>query len=344
MSGSSEPALSRARAGDESAFGELTGPYRRELQLHCYRMLGSLHDAEDALQETLVAAWRSLDQLERQESMRAWLYRIATNRCLNVLRAGARRPRSDAGPLRFEPPPATRMSELTYLEPYPDALLEGISDAAPGPEARYEMREAVGLAFIAALQRLPERQRAVLVLRDALGFRAAEVAELLQVSEAVVNSALVRARVAVAERMPAGVERLPVPASARERELALAFADAFAEGDLDRVVSMLSDDAWVRMPPEPFEYQGTAAITEFFEHVGLRRQAGGRTRLLETRANGQLAFGHYVEEVPGCGVAVGRGLFVLTLRDGRVCDFTRFGGSDLLERCALPERVGLRDR
>src|SRR5947209_7909615 len=166
--------LTRARAGDQAAFRELTAPYQRELQLHCYRILGSLQDAEDALQETLVSAWRGLASFEERASLRAWLYRIATNRCLNILRERGRRPRPNAT-LPFDPPPPTRLSELTWLEPYPDELLEGIPDSDPGPDAHYETREAIGLAFITALQRLPPRQRAVLVLRDVLGFRAAEV-------------------------------------------------------------------------------------------------------------------------------------------------------------------------
>ncbi len=184
--------LSRAREGDEHAFRDLTAPYRRELQVHCYRLLGSLQDAEDALQETLVSAWRGLDGFEGRASLRSWLYRIATNRCLNMLRDDTRRPQP--GGLPFEPPPPTRLSELSWLQPYPDQLLEGLPDTAPGPEARYEITESVGLAFITALQRLSPRQRTVLVLRDVLGFRAAEVAETLDASEATVNSALQRAR------------------------------------------------------------------------------------------------------------------------------------------------------
>src|SRR5687767_14813598 len=171
-----ERTLSRARAGDEEAFRELTDPYRRELQLHCYRILGSVQDAEDLLQETLLAAWRGLEGFEGRASMRAWLYRIATNRCLNMLRDRGRRPQE--APPMAEPPEPTRHADPSWLEPYPDALLDGIGDAAPGPEPRYELREAVGLAFVAALQHLPPRQRAVLVLRDVLGFHAAEVADM----------------------------------------------------------------------------------------------------------------------------------------------------------------------
>src|SRR5258708_1687738 len=188
-----ETALPRARAGDGEAFRELTEPYRRELQLHCYRILGSVQDAEDVLQETLLAAWRGLDGFEERSSVRAWLYRIATNRCLNALRDTGRRPQP-ARPAAFEAPEPTRRTEPTCYEPYPDALLEDLPDVSPGPEARYETRESLALAFVAGLQRLPPRQRAVLVLRDALGFRAAEVAELLDGSETSVNSALQRAR------------------------------------------------------------------------------------------------------------------------------------------------------
>jgi RNA polymerase sigma-70 factor, ECF subfamily len=320
-----EPTLTRARAGDEQAFRALTDPYRRELQLHCYRMLGSLHDAEDALQETLVAAWRGLEGFEERASLRAWLYRIATNRCLNALREGTRRPRS--APLPFDPPEPTRMGEITWLEPYPDALL------APGPEAAAETREAVGLAFVTALQRLPAGQRAALVLRDVLGFRAAEVAGMLGASEATVNSALQRARASLEARMPVR-ERAPAPGSTRERELAGGFADAFEAGDVDRILAMLTDDAWVTMPPEPHEYQGRAKIAEFFQHVAERRRFA-RTRLAPTRANGQPAFGQYLVD-PATGVARGAGVIVLSLEGDRIAAITRFDGGDLLERFGLP--------
>ena len=192
--------LIRARAGDEQAFRELTGPYRRELQLHCYRILGSVQDAEDALQETLLAAWRALEQYEDRASLRAWLYRIATNRCLNQLRASGRRAAPASGGFAFEPPEPTRLGELAWLEPYPDALLEGVPDTTPGPDARYESKETVTLAFLATLQRLPPRQRAVLLLRDVLGFHAAEVASILDQSEVSVNSALQRARATLEAR------------------------------------------------------------------------------------------------------------------------------------------------
>jgi RNA polymerase sigma-70 factor (ECF subfamily) len=328
-----EPTLARARAGDQDAFAALTDPYRRELQLHCYRMLGSLQDAEDALQETLVSAWRGLDRFEERASLRAWLYRIATNRCLNLLRDSERRPRSDT-PLPFEPPPPTRMGELPWLQPYPDALL----DATPGPEARYETREAVGLAYITALQRLPERQRAVLVLRDALGFSAAEVAGMLDTSEPSVNSALQRARGALEARM-APRERAPAPGSARERELVSGFADAFEAGDIERVVALLTDDAWVTMPPEPFEYQGREAIAEFLEHASAAARGGRRrTILVPTRANGQPAFAQYIQWA-GDPVAQAAGVFVLELEGDGISMLTRFDGGHLVSRFGLPETV-----
>ena len=330
-------ALARARTGDERAFRELTDPYRRELQVHCYRMLGSLQDAEDALQETLVSAWRGLDRFEQRASVRAWLYRIATNRCLNMLRDSGRRPRA-SGELPFAPPPPTRTTELTWLEPYPDAWLEGLPDAAPGPQARYETREAVGLAFITALQRLPANQRAVLVLRDVLGFRAREAAEMLETTEAGVNSALQRGRAALEERLPPGRERAPLPNSADERELADAFADAFEQGDMDRVVALLTDDAWVTMPPAPLEYQGRATIADFLKHTTAVR--GGVTKLVPTRANGQPAFGHYTA-APGERLATGGGVFVLTLEGDRISVITRFGGAALLPSFGLPATLEL---
>ncbi|HEY7074012.1 MAG TPA: sigma-70 family RNA polymerase sigma factor [Solirubrobacteraceae bacterium] len=329
-----EPTLARARAGDEGAFAALTDPYRRELQLHCYRMLGSLQDAEDALQETLVSAWRGLERFEERASLRAWLYRIATNRCLNLLRDSGRRPQSR--PLPFDPPPPTRYGELPWLQPYPDVLL----DDAPGPEARYETREAIGLAYITALQRLPERQRAVLVLRDALGFSAAEVAGMLDTSEPSVNSALQRARSALEARLPPARERAPAPGSARERELVTGFADAFEAGDIERVVALLTDDAWVTMPPEPHEYQGREAIADFLHHASAaaRRRGRRRTILVPTRANGQPALAQYFQEA-GAPAARAAGVIVLTLEPGGISRLTRFDGGHLVSRFGLPETV-----
>ncbi len=191
--------LQRARAGDRDAFTALVEPYRGELELHCYRMLGSLQDAEDMLQETLLAAWLGLDGFEGRASIRTWLYRIATNRCLNLLRSTGRRP-VIAAPLPIQPPKPSMLGEVLWLQPYPDLLLEGLPDAAPGPEARYESREAISLAFVTALQLLPPNQRAALLLRDVLGYRASETAELLGLTEDAVTSALKRARATMGDR------------------------------------------------------------------------------------------------------------------------------------------------
>ena len=330
--------LSRARAGDEQAFRELTDPHRRELQLHCYRILGSVQDAEDALQETLLAAWRGIDGFEQRSSLRAWLYTIATNRCLNALRAGARRPQERRA-LPFHLPEPTRYGELPWLEPYPDALLDGVPDAAPGPDARYESRETIALAFVTALQRLPPRQRAVLVLRDVLGYRAAEVAAMLDTTETSVNSALQRARATLEAIAPPSRDRAPLPRSVAERELVGQFADAFENGRVEQLVALLTDDAWVTMPPEPFEYQGVATITDFFTQAFASR--GDRLdRLVATRANGQPAFGQYVGDVHA-PVGRGVGVIVLTLDHDRISHLTRFGGSAQLARFGLPRTLPL---
>ena len=229
-----ERVLMLARGGDEDAFGELTEPYRHELQLHCYRIVGSTQDAEDLVQETLLAAWRGLDQFTEQASIRTWLYRIATNRSLDALRAHARRPQR-LEPLT-DPPTPSRLGEPIWYEPYPDVLIDGIADLAPGPEARYEQREATALAFVAGLQHLPPPQRAVLVLRDVLGFRAAEAAGILDTSPAAVNSLLRRARAGFENRLPASArERAPLPHSRREREVIGQFANAIEDGDVDTV-------------------------------------------------------------------------------------------------------------
>ena len=335
----SEQALDRARAGDEAAFRELTEPYRRELHVHCYRILGSVQDAEDAMQETLLAAWRGLDRFEERASLRAWLYRIATNRCLNALRDSARRPQR-YGPgarLPFEPPEPTRLGEPLWLEPYPDTLLDELPDAAAGPEGRYETKEAVGLAFVSGLQKLPPRQRAVLVLRDVLGFRAAEVAAMLETSEASANSALQRARATLDRLMPPERTRAPLPRSTAERRLVAKFAEAFEADDVDAVIALLTDDAWVTMPPEPWEYQGAEAIGRFLrDRVGAR--AGRGVRLVPTRANGQPAFGHYMEDAHA---PIGRsmGVFVLTLEGDRIAAITRFEASGVLGLFGLPRTI-----
>jgi RNA polymerase sigma-70 factor (TIGR02960 family) len=330
-----EQTLARARAGDEHAFRELTDPYRRELQLHVYRIVGSAQDAEDLLQETLLAAWRGLAQFEGRASVRAWLHRIATNRALDALRASRRRPED----LRrmTEVPAPTRHTEPIWLEPFPDALLDGVPDHAPGPDARYEAREAIALAFIAGLQHLPPQQRAVLVLRDVLGFRAAEVAAMLETSEASVNSLLRRARAAFETRLPAtGRERAPLPRSTRERDVVVRLADAFEAGDIEDVVALLTDDAWLTMPPEPYEYQGRAAIGAFLNDRAVRR--GASLRLVPTRANGQPAFGCYFPE-PAAEIARPYGLLVLALADDQISAMTWFTDSGLFPLFGLPPAV-----
>jgi RNA polymerase sigma-70 factor (ECF subfamily) len=329
-------ALDRARAGDGEAFRELTDPYRRELQVHCYRMLGSVQDAEDTLQETLLAAWRGLGQFEERASVRSWLYKIATNRCLNALRDSSRRPAAAAGHQWSVPPPEpTRRTRPLRLQPCPDALLDDLPDTAAGPEARYEAREAVALAFVAGLQRLPPRQRAVLVLRDVLGYPAAQAAGMLAVSEVSVNSALQRARATLAAQLPAGRDSAPAPRSARERELTSRFADAFEAADVARLVALLTEDAWLTMPPEPLEYQGHAAIARFFQ-TRMIRWGGLAPRLVPTRANHQPAFGYYPAGPRGPAVRP-HSLIVLTLAGGQISAITRFGGDDLFARFGLPE-------
>ncbi|WP_308784401.1 sigma-70 family RNA polymerase sigma factor [Phytohabitans houttuyneae] len=325
--------LVRARAGDGEAFRELVEPYRRELQVHCYRMLGSVQDAEDLLQETLLAAWRGLGGFAGRSTLRTWLYRIATNRCLNALRAGDRRIREAQPRIEVDLPQPTLWAEPSWLEPYPDALLDGVPDTAPGPDARYERKEAISLAFVAAMQSLPPRQRAVLVLRDVLGFRASEVAETLGTTEDSVTSALKRARAALATALPAPSG---LPDDQREREVAARFAEAFEGGDVDAIVGMLTDDAWLRMPPLPLEYQGHAAIHELLRTVAFRGIR--RYRLVPTRANGQPAFGSYLYDAHS---PTGRahGLLVVTVAGDRVSEFTRFVNNSLLGRFGLPRTL-----
>src|SRR5438132_6951193 len=238
--------MTRARAGDGDAFRELTEPYRRELQVHCYRMLGSVQDAEDALQDTLRAAWQGLRGFEGRASIRTWLYRIATNRCLNALRSARRRPAQEWNIPGVEPPEPTRLGEVVWLQPYPDALLEGVIDVPLGPEARYEQTEAISLAFVTALQVLPARQRAVLILRDVLGYHANEVADMLDSTVESVNSALKRARAGIHDRPPP-----PAPDSPSERAIVAKFVSAYESADLDALVTLLPDDVFMRMTPRP---------------------------------------------------------------------------------------------
>jgi len=340
LTGVTEPTLALARAGDEAAFRELTEPYRHELELHCYRIVSSVQDAEDLVQETFLAAWRSLDRFEGRASVRTWLYRIATNRSLNFLRDSGRRGRErPSGPdVPPDSPEPTSITEQPWVEPYPDVLLDRLPDGAPGPEARYDTREAIGLAFVAGLQRLPPLQRAALVLRDVLGFRAAEVAEMLDSSEGAVTSALQRARGALDTRLPGGGrERAPVPGSAHERDLVTRFADAFQSGDIDGIVALLTDDAWLTMPPLPLAYQGPDAIAGFLSKV----PAGGaleRFRLVPTRANGQPAFGVYLRD-PQCPIARAADVMVMTLAGARIAAITVFQDTSLFPRFGLPRTL-----
>jgi RNA polymerase sigma-70 factor (ECF subfamily) len=329
--------VARARAGDQDAFRALTDPYRHELHVHCYRILGSTQDAEDLVQETLLAAWRGLDQFGERASVRTWLYRIATNRCLDALRANARRPRSVA-PMSGLPEPS-HVGEPVWLQPYPDALLDRLADARPGPEARYEAKEAISLAFVMGLQRLPPQQRAVLVLRDVLSFQAAEAAAMLDLTETAVNSLLRRARGALDSRRPtAGRERAPLPRSRAEREVIGRFAEAVEAGDVETVVALLTDDAWLRMPPEPYEYQGTAAIGRFLHDREAHR--GVPWRLVATRANGQPAFGCYLPS-PDTGIARANGLLVLTLAGSDIAEITWFADSGVFPHFGLPRTIAI---
>jgi RNA polymerase sigma-70 factor (TIGR02960 family) len=332
--------LARAQTGDETAFEALTGSFRAELQVHCYRIVGSVHDAEDLVQETLMAAWGAFEQFERRSSLRTWLYRIATNRCLNHLRDRGRRLPELPAPIEPipMPPQPTRLSEPVWLEPYPDVLLEGVADRGQEPDARYESREAIGLAFVFALQRLPPRQRAVLVLRDVLAFRAAEVAEMLGMTEVAVNRTLHRARQTVDRRVPPGsLQDAPLPDSPQERALVSRFATAFQAGDIQGVVELLTDDALMTMPPEAAEYQGPEAIGRFLSTVPA---AGAleRFRLVPTRANGQPAFGCYLKN-PHTPIAHAYGLMVLTLRRGRVAGLAGFADTGVFASFGLPRTL-----
>jgi RNA polymerase sigma-70 factor (TIGR02960 family) len=331
--------LSRARSGDEAAFERLVQPLRRELQIHCYRILGSVQDAEDMVQETLMAAWRGLDAFQGRASLRTWLYRIATNACLAGLRRG--RPAREIPPPPEPPgeyPAATRTTaEPVWLEPYPDAWLHDLPDSMPGPEARYDSREAIELAFVVALQQLSPRERAAVVLKDVLGFRVGETAELLETTAASVNSALQRARDKLDRVNPdrRGVDP-PPPGSAEERHLVGRFAQAFESGDVGSVVALLSEDARLTMPPEPVEYVGRPAIHRFFSTVPARGDLQ-RFKLVATRANSQPAFGCYLRTHEGPLRAYG--LMVLTLSHDRVVAITGFPDTSVFSSFGLPRTL-----
>ncbi|WP_457442518.1 sigma-70 family RNA polymerase sigma factor [Roseateles sp. P5_E4] len=327
--------IDKARAGDGDAFRAALAPYRRELQLHCYRMLGNFQDAEDALQDTLLAAWQGLDGFEGRASLRTWLYQIATNRCLNLRRTASRRPAKAWDVPNIEPPEPTRLGEVVWLEPYPDELLDGVIDVAPGPHTVYERSESISLAFVTALQLLPPRQLAVLILRDVLGFSANEVANMLDATLESVTSALKRARAGLQRRQPTGRAAPPVIGSPAETAITAKFTQAYETGNLDALVALLTDDVFVSMPPMPLEYEGLDAATRFFASIF---GAGRRFTLLPTRANGQPAFGAYV--LAPNGIRHGAGLFVMTLAGEQICALTRFE-SNVLPWFDLPRSLPL---
>ena len=318
-----------AQAGDGDAFRELSEPYQRELLVHCYRMLGSLQDAEDTLQETLLAAWRAIPGFEARSSVRTWLYTIATNRCLNARRAIRRRPAKEWDVPGVQPPAATRIGEVVWLEPLPEHLSADVG-TAPGPEAQYEQSESISLAFVTALQLLPPRQLAVLVLRDVLGYRAHDVADMLQTTTDSVTSALKRARAALLKD-PAR-QAAPQPGSPAEARLVAQFVRAYEASDVDGVIALLTDDVFLSMPPMPFEYEGKPIVAEFWRTLFTAREY----RLVPTRTNGQPAFGTYVRGADG--IFRGTGLFVITVEGEQISALTRFEKM-FLARCGLPRTL-----
>jgi RNA polymerase sigma-70 factor (ECF subfamily) len=341
--------LEEARAGSDDAFRRLVEPYRPELHAHCYRMLGSVHDADDALQDALLRAWRGLAKFEGRGPVRSWLYRITTNACLDLI---ARRPKRvlpiDHGPAAgpgddLEDP----VIESVWVEPYADAVA-GVEDGYSSPEARYERRESVELAFIVALQHLPATQRAVLILRDVLGFSAREAAEALDTTVASVNGALRRARKAAAERLPSQSQQAALRALGDDgvRKLVEAYIDAWERGDVDAILAMLADDATFTMPPLPTWYRGREAIALFLTRYALQ----DRWRLLGTRANGQLAFACYAWDAEA-GSHTALSLDVLTVEGTRATEVTSFVtpytrapdrerfAADVFTRFGLPDRL-----
>lgn len=325
MGNDTQELLDRARSGDGEAFRELTEPHRHELRVHCYRMLGSFQDAEDVLQESLLAAWLGLAGYEGRASVRTWLYRIATNRCLNARRAAGRRRGKVWDVPGVEPPEPTRMGEVVWLQPFPDELIAEVVDPLPGPHARIEQAESMSLAFVTALQVLPPRQLAVVVLRDVLGYPASEVADLLDTSVESVTSALKRARAGLdrsrtsSAASSAGTPPAPAPGSAVEAAFVERFVRAYEASDIDGLVAMFTDDVFMSMPPLPLEYEGVPAVAGFMARI-LRPDR--RFSLVRTRANGQPAFGTYLHG-PG-GIRHGTGLFVVDLAGDRVRALTRF--------------------
>ncbi|WP_425956225.1 RNA polymerase subunit sigma-70 [Xylanimonas sp. McL0601] len=314
--------VTRARAGDQLAFARLVEPYRRELHVHCYRILGSFADAEDALQETLLAAWRGLPGFEGRASVRTWLYTVATSRCLVALRTARRRPRVDWPPPGAALPAANQTFEPTWLEPYPDAVLGPVAAAPDDPEARYTARESISLAFVTVLQLLPPRQRAALVLRDVLGFHAREVAQMLDATEESVTSALKRARATLDREVRSDGRPAPPDAgSPEERRLVAELTRAYESADVARLVALLTDDVRLTMPPIPLAYVGRDPVAEFMAAFVFR--PGTRFDARPTRANGQPALALALVGTPGAPHEP-RGLMVFTLSGSQVRELTRF--------------------
>jgi len=331
--------LEAARRGDEDAFGRLVGQYRAELHAHCYRMLGSVPDAEDALQEALLGAWRGLPRFEGRSSFRSWLYRIATNACLKAIE---RRPKRvlpiDYGPAADpHDGPGEPLVESVWVDLYPDEKL-GLEDGFAGPDARYERRESVELAFIAALQHLPARQRAVLILRDVLGFSAREVAEALETTAVSVDSALQRAHKTVDERVPEQSQQaaLRLLGDVALRDVVDGYVDAWERGDVDAVVAMLAENATIAMPPMPTWYRGRDAVAAFLRGWPLAGER--RWRLVPARANGQLAFAHYIwDEEKDSFMA--HSVNVLALRGAHIDEITAFLAPEAFARFGLPDEI-----
>jgi RNA polymerase sigma-70 factor, ECF subfamily len=331
--------LEAARAGDEDAFARLVEPHRRALHAHCYRMLGSVHDAEDALQDALLNAWRGLAKFEGRSSLRSWLYTIATNACL---RAIERRPKRVL-PVDYAPAAdphdglAEPLVESVWVEPYPDETL-GLEEGLAGPEARYEQRESVELAFVAALQHLPARQRAVLILRDVLGFSARETAGALEMSPPGVDSALQRAHKAVDERLPDRSQQALLGSLDDRglREIVERYVDAFERADVDTVVEMLAADGAFTMPPLPTWYSGREAVAAFLKGHVLASE--NRWRLVPARANGQLAFGNYRLNEERATFEP-RSISVLTLARVGIAEITTFLAPGLLPLFGLPDQI-----
>lgn len=325
--------IERARAGDSEAFRLLTDPHRRELQVHCYRMLGSLQDAEDMLQNTLLAAWQGLADFEARASIRTWLYRIATNQCLSALRSAKRRPAKEFDMSTVNLPEPTHFGEIVWLEPFPDAMLDGADSWAPGPEAKYEQQESISLAFVTALQVLPARQRAVLILREVLAYSAAEVAEMLDTTTESINSALKRARAGL-HRHRLDDDSAPLtPNSPAEQALVARFVHAYQSGDVDALIDLLTADVRVSMPPIPLEYHGRDAVRRFYTNVFRSRKYG----LVPTRANGQPAFGAYLHTDTGA-IRRAAGLLVLSVAGDRICGLSRFD-NDVMPWFGLPRTL-----